>query len=349
MTITIHLSECFFQINGVEFSFPIEIGQLKNILGECRQSVLKYNTVYTWDDLGLLAFSNNRKLAETLYVTFYAKRYVFSPKHVYSGALLVNGEDARAYYTTHKNKRVKLFKEDKSGALVLNGMRYWFDVEDKQIEGVEVSGYAEPEQAALPARLKVDQAFKHYEPIWQEWIAEIVKAVGEDNAYYNLTHGITEQNVQQCKADANFKMPAALLNFYKINNVDYNGITSAFSFSINDWQYDLIPFAKIKADWEAIQSLNNADDEVGVGSFSDQVKVIGYANPAWVPFAEGRNGDYLLYDTDPSEKGDFGQIIELQNESWQRNVVAESLEALLKNEIALIKAGKKDFTFILES
>jgi cell wall assembly regulator SMI1 len=68
-----------------------------------------------------------------------------------------------------------------------------------------------------------------------------------------------------------------------------------------------------------------------------------------VPFAEGRNGDYLLYDTDPSEQGDFGQIIELQNESWQRNVVAESLEALLKNEIALIKAGKKDFTFILES
>ncbi len=349
MTATIHLTDRFLQINHIEFSFPIEIEKLKNTLGECRQNILEYNTIYTWDALGLIAGSKNGELAETLYLTFSIENYVFSPKQIFSGTLLINEEDALTYYAANKNKRIKLFKEDRGGAIALNGMCYWFNVDKNQIQGVEISQYTAPEQTTLPARLEVDQAFKHFESIWQEWNTEVVKAVGEDNVYYNLTHGITEQDLQQCKSDADFEMPTALLNFYKIHNVDYNSVTSAFSFSISDWQYDLIPFAKIKADWQAIQDLNDGSEWIDFSTFSDKVKAADYANPAWVPFAEGRNGDYLLYDTDPSEKGTFGQIIELQNESWERNIVATSLEALIKDEIKLITTGKKDYSFILEN
>jgi cell wall assembly regulator SMI1 len=351
MIITIQLTDHFFQINNVEFSFPIEIERLKNILGDCRHNELKYNTIYTWDELGLIAGSKNGKLAETLYLTFTfaAENYVFSPKQIFGGALLINEEDALTYYAANKNKRIKLFKEDRGGAIALNGMCYWFNVDKNQIQGVEISEYAAPEQTVLPARLEVDQAFKPFKSIWQEWNTAVVKAVGEDNAYYNLTHGITEQDLQPCKNDSDFKMPVALLNFYKIHNVDYNSVTSAFSFSINGWQYDLIPFAKIKTDWEGIQDLNDGGSDIDFSTFSDKVKATDYANPAWVPFAEGRNGDYLLYDTDPSGKGIFGQIIELQNESWVRNIVAASLEVLLINEIELIKTGKKDFTFIIDN
>jgi cell wall assembly regulator SMI1 len=56
----------------------------------------------------------------------------------------------------------------------------------------------------------------------------------------------------------------------------------------------------------------------------------------------------LLYDTDPASKGKFGQIIELQNESWDRNIVADSLEELIQNEIHNLKSGKiEHFDFIV--
>ncbi|PWB22398.1 SMI1/KNR4 family protein [Flavobacterium sp. HTF] len=60
------------------------------------------------------------------------------------------------------------------------------------------------------------------------------------------------------------------------------------------------------------------------------------------------NGDYLVYDTDPAEKGKLGQIIELQNESWERNIVADSLEELIQNEINNLKsATPQHFDFII--
>lgn len=84
--------------------------------------------------------------------------------------------------------------------------------------------------------------------------------------------------------------------------------------------------------------------------YSDKVKAVNYANPKWIPFAEGRNGDYLLIDTDPSEKGSFGQIIELQNEGWTRSVVASSLEEVIRQEIEIIKSeGNNRFGFIQEN
>lgn len=81
---------------------------------------------------------------------------------------------------------------------------------------------------------------------------------------------------------------------------------------------------------------------------SSAIKTCLYANPKWIPFATGRNGDYLLYDMDPGEKGTYGQIIELQNESWKRKVIAKSFTTLIENEIELIKKGHlKKYDFIL--
>jgi cell wall assembly regulator SMI1 len=56
-----------------------------------------------------------------------------------------------------------------------------------------------------------------------------------------------------------------------------------------------------------------------------------------LPFADGDNGDYLLFDTDPSELGTYGQIILLENETWERVVIANSLEELIKSQIEKVK------------
>ena len=54
-------------------------------------------------------------------------------------------------------------------------------------------------------------------------------------------------------------------------------------------------------------------------------------------FAEGRNGDYLLIDTDPSEKGISDRLSSYRMKAGQENVVASSLEEVITQEIEIIK------------
>lgn len=186
--------------------------------------------------------------------------------------------------------------------------------------------------------------------LWKKWIEQINKIVPAGNKYYNLTKGISEKDIKAAKKIKDYEFPEELLNFYSINNVKYNGVTSVFFFSVNGWKYDLLPFDRIHNCWEDIESLQDEDDieEEDLKKYSKKVKASDYANPKWIPLAEGRNGDYLLFDTDPSAKGKYGQIIELQNETWKREVVADSLEELLQNQIKALKSGKTEkFKIIL--
>ena len=57
-----------------------------------------------------------------------------------------------------------------------------------------------------------------------------------------------------------------------------------------------------------------------------------------------------MIDLDPSEQGQYGQIIELQNESWERNVISSSLEDFIQINIDQLK--KPDdirYEFILDN
>lgn len=101
---------------------------------------------------------------------------------------------------------------------------------------------------------------------------------------------------------------------------------------MNGYFYDLIAFSEIARHWDEIHGLEG-EDEVSSGEVSKEVKVANYANEKWIPFAESRDGDYLLFDADPSPSGKFGQILELQNDAWTRIVVSPSLSELVQREI----------------
>jgi cell wall assembly regulator SMI1 len=347
----IELSKTGFQINGTTLQFPIDITVLKQILGDCRENEKKYNHVYTWDDLGIIAFSKEGNKAESLAVELEVGEYDYCAKSIFTGAFIFDGQELFELYKSGKNKPVKLFKGDRSGAFILNGISVWFDKEDGKITALDISSYEE--KVTIPKiHLPVDEEFKIFKPLWQEWISEINKIVSTDNDYYNITDGITEEDIKEHVVLENgITIPPALINFYKVQNVDYDAVTSAFQVGINNWSYDLIPFQDIKQEWESIQDLQFDEDDLPEQEEIDfdKIQTDNYANPKWIPFATGRNGDYLLFDTDPASKGQFGQIIELQNESWERNIVADSLEELIRNEISNLKAGKTEhFSFIIE-
>jgi cell wall assembly regulator SMI1 len=343
----LELSKNGFQINNVNIEFPIDIKVLKQALGDSRYIKKKYNHIYTWDDQGIMAFSKEGDQVESLAVEFEVREYDYCAKSIFTGEFIFNGEELFQYYENNKKQLVKLFKGDRSGAFIINGISVWFDKEDGKITSLSICP-REEEVKKVPA--PVDPEFKFFQPLWKEWIFEINKIVSENNDYYNLAEGISEDDINNHSViEDEITIPPALVNFYKVQNVDYDGVTSTFQILINNWPYELIPFQDIAEEWNSIQDLQFDEDDLPEQEIDfEKIQTNNYANPKWIPFATGRNGDYLLYDTDPASKGKFGQIIELQNESWDRNIVADSLEELVQNEINNLKTGKTEhFDFII--
>lgn len=343
----LELSKNGFQINNVNIEFPIDITVLKQALGDSRYTKKKYNHIYTWDDQGIMAFSKEGDQVESLAIEFEVREYDYCAKSIFTGEFIFEGEELFHYYENNKKQLVKLFKGDRSGAFILNGISVWFDKEDGKITSLSISPREEEEKKVSAS---VDHEFKFFEPLWKEWISEINKIVSENNDYYNLAEGISEEDINNHSViEDEITIPPALVNFYKVQNVDYDGVTSAFQILINNWPYELIPFQDIAEEWNSIQDLQFDEDDLPEQEIDlEKINTDNYANPKWIPFATGRNGDYLLFDTDPASKGKYGQIIELQNESWSRDIVADSLEELIQNEINNLKTGKTEhFDFII--
>jgi hypothetical protein len=124
----IQISDQSFLINQTPFQFPIPIADLKKILGEPREIQAKQNYVLTWDDLGLTAFSKDKRQVETSMMHYRASRYKFDPKSPFSGELTLNDEDAIAFRQNKKERTVKMFKGDDGGAAILNGISVWYDI-----------------------------------------------------------------------------------------------------------------------------------------------------------------------------------------------------------------------------
>lgn len=139
---TIHLSSKGFKINSETITFPVPLTQLKACLNENYRTVKgKSNTVLTWDDLGVLAYSKNGELIESLTLELEPEAYDFSPKKKFSGLFYFNNKDITSYYKAHKEERIALFDGDDGGALVQSNISAWFDVDEDTINAIEISTY----------------------------------------------------------------------------------------------------------------------------------------------------------------------------------------------------------------
>ena len=348
------LSQNQLLINGTEIDFPVEVEKLKQILGPCRHTLTEYNQVYTWDDIGVTASSEQGVAAHAILIDLTKKDYAFSPTQTFAGTVTLHGEDIIAYRTAHKSQLVRSFKADTGKSFLLDRHKVWFSLKNGVVEYLYLSGIGPDDKPTKPPEpAPVDEKYKPLESQTKQWIAAVTRIVSPDNRFYNLTHGITKEAIaDHSQIEDGPAIPDELVNFYKVCNVDYDPVTSAFSFLANDFEYYLIPFDEIARAWESIQDLQFGDGVEAslLEGYSKRIQTDDYANPRWIPFADGFNGDYLVFDTDPGAEGTFGQIIELQNESWSRDVVADSLMDLLKGDIALLEGGGAGkFDFILET
>ncbi|MDM1380972.1 SMI1/KNR4 family protein [Myroides marinus] len=345
-----------FEINGTKYSFPIAKEELFNLFGEAETFVGPYNEVYIWHTLGLRAFAKDGISIDTIEVTYIVEDYSNAAKHPFGGQLYLNGEtDPMAYYNNHKKERIKLWDSDDTGAFVFDDVTVWYNIRNDQFISLSLQKYEEVVEEVVDT-LPMDEGYEYLEVVWKEWKAAIENKVGADNKYYNPTHGITQEQldaVEEQLQEEEVVLPELLVNFYKAGNVKWNAVTSAIRLGANGWGYDLLPFENIANEWDEVNGLFDEDEEVDeelLVNFDSRLKCTSYANPKWIPIAEGKNGDYLLMDTDPSDTGTYGQIVELQNESWERTVVAMSLEELIYREIAILEGNDDEgYQFIIEN
>ncbi|MEC5145232.1 hypothetical protein [Chitinophaga sp. 212800010-3] len=131
-------------INGAEIHFPVDIQQLKTLLGEARYAQKKYNHIYTWDQTGLVAFSKKGKVAESLALFIRPHDLDYSPASLFALEFNINGTNYPEYYQQHIKTIRKVSKYDDSGTLVAGDFDVWIDIEDNEIASIVISHH-EPE------------------------------------------------------------------------------------------------------------------------------------------------------------------------------------------------------------
>ena len=350
--ITINLNNDSFFINQQELKFPISTDNFLLILNSSpRVLQFEVNAVYVWDDLGITAYAKQNDLIDTIEISFKPQGYEQSPRSPFKGQFNFKDQDAISYFFEHPELRIPIYEGDTHKALVAHQTSAWFhgDLKQHELDGISFSSYEAPK---TPETLTLDSQFTYLETLWNEWINAIEKVIPKYNRYFNLKHGIQTEDIENLKNYTKIEIPEILINFYKVHNVYWDAVSSAFQFNINDWGYDLLPFEKIYDEWEGITQFNTEENlpKTTYPNYNEQIKINDYTNPKWIPFAEGRNGDYLLIDLDPSPTGKLGQIIELQNESWKRNVIANSLEDLIQITIKQLQEPLSDhLKFLLEN
>lgn len=152
--ITLKLSQNNFCINDTSLNFPIKIEDLdKILLVSKRTSKKKHNIIYTWDDLGGLAYSKDGQVVESLLLELKKSDFDFSPKQIFNGQFYFDNIEVTTYYKTNKDKRIKLFDGDSSGALVLNDISVWFDSDKNNIDAIVIATF----KGSLPEKIPKDK------------------------------------------------------------------------------------------------------------------------------------------------------------------------------------------------
>lgn len=139
---TLYLSSKGLEVNSVLIELPVSIDILKRCLNTGYKTFkLKNNTVFTWDDLGILGYSANGELIDSITLELQPDTFEFSPKQKFSGTFYFNDQEIVNYYKTHKAERIELFEGDDCGALVQDNVSAWFDINDTIISAIEISTY----------------------------------------------------------------------------------------------------------------------------------------------------------------------------------------------------------------
>lgn len=159
---TIDIREDGFVINGHRLDVPIHIDALSELLGSPRRTAFKtsdedkeiYEKMhpgetlvqrvnYTWDDLGLMCYTNNRTVANCFGIKLNKSGYKIAsnPKCMFGGTVLINGRPWLPVILAGEDKEV--MREVTIGGYLITAEYTDFDQDDstrneKSFTGLEI-------------------------------------------------------------------------------------------------------------------------------------------------------------------------------------------------------------------
>jgi cell wall assembly regulator SMI1 len=165
--------------------------------------------------------------------------------------------------------------------------------------------------------------------LWQRIIERGSRNTPDYEEKLSLLPGASREDLEQLAHTLGVKLPQELADFYSVyNGQDWSVGTESIVRNLT-----LSPIGQIIEDWEFLNEEFEADEMEPL--IAPEIKPFLW-NPRWIPIAGNGGGDHLCIDTDPSEKGVFGQLLYFYHDWGRRSVEAaglyEFLEQCLKEE-----------------
>ncbi len=148
--IYIEISEKTFVINNKSLTFPIAMADLKTLLGEPQLFDKKQNHIFTFHEYGLLAYSKNGQVVESITLVFDPDfKYDFSPKNSFNQSISISGLAISDFYQANKKKL------DKIGSMQFGQFSLYFDADEDGILVFEINAYVPPPPKPVSDKYKI--------------------------------------------------------------------------------------------------------------------------------------------------------------------------------------------------
>ncbi len=138
----------------------------------------------------------------------------------------------------------------------------------------------------------------------------------------NLNDGVTDGEVENLEKIINAKLPTDFTAFYKIHNGQTTGSAGLIECE------ELLSFERILDEWQIwkdlLDSKNFEDNNGAFTSTPDTGIKNNWWNALWIPITYDGSGNHYCLDLDPTNQGNYGQIIRMWHDNAQRSWVANS-------------------------
>ena len=154
------------------------------------------------------------------------------------------------------------------------------------------------------------------------WQRIFEKGRKEENDFINKLHlnpKATEEDFLKLEKTLSTIIPDEMKSFYSV----YNGQKWRKGTKCAIRNLTLMPIEEIIAKWNFLNDEFDPND--GLKLENDECIKPFLWNPKWIPIAENGGGDYVCLDTDPTEKGTFGQVLYFYHDWGNRSVDAKCL------------------------
>lgn len=159
--------------------------------------------------------------------------------------------------------------------------------------------------------------------IWNKLIKGLDKLSAQSKDFnYDLNEGVTDKKIASVEKTIGKALPEDFKQFYKVHNGE---IENGQGILLGE---EFLSVERIIEEWNIWKDLLDnkefIEDGVAIESEPDAGIKNNWWNPFWIPFTYDGSGNHICIDLDPSQDGNYGQIIRMWHDDATRELLANN-------------------------